>query len=427
MNTLRARPLHWPLLLALFAPLALHLDSLSAEDTLAFPPELAPVAPNAAVVYWQAFSSMPTLNPDERKALDIVTTEPHRPPTEESKKLIEQHWRSLADLRRAGSIRVCDWNLDYSQGAELILPHLQKARDLCRVMLARASQRVAEGRIDDASDDIISVFQAARHCGSSPVLISLLVDVALETFATRVVARHLPRFSPAQAERFAARLEELPPASTFAACLRCEGVYFSDWIARKIHAQAKGGEAGLETLQLIGAFDPAAAILGGKDDEATATRNRLSKVGIDEVDRWLDRLRKDYAEIARISTSPLSERMKHFATFEANLADEKKRATEARFATPEQRDRLISMLMLPAVAKVGDKDARFQSRRELLRLALHARATGTNTWESGTSVGAGKVTHRSRGESGYELSILPAGTDTPEVLVVGEGDEPAKP
>jgi hypothetical protein len=118
--------------------------------------------------------------------------------------------------------------------------------------------------------------------------------------------------------------------------------------------------------------------------------------------------------------------MKHFATFEANLADEKKRATEARFATPEQRDRLISMLMLPAVAKVGDKDARFQSRRELLRLALHARATGTNTWESGTSVGAGKVSHKSRGESGYELSILPEGTDTPEVLVVGEGDEPAQ-
>ncbi len=379
------------------------------------------------MVYWHAFSWMPNLSPEERKVLDAVIAEPHQPPTEEGKMLIEKHGRSLAELRRAGSIRVCDWNLDYSQGAELTLPHLQKARDLCRVMLARASHRVAEGKIDDASDDIIAVFQTARHCGTSPVLISLLVDVALETFATRVVARHLPRFSPAQAERFAARLEELPHASTFAACLRCEGVYFSDWIARKIHAQAKGGEAGLETLQLIGALDPAAAILTGKDDEAKATRNRLSKVGIDEVDRWLARMRQDYAEIARISALPLSERMKRFATFEAKLAEEKKHATEARFATPEQRDRLISMLMLPAVAKVGEKDARFQSRRELLRLVLRARATGTNPWESEAPSGVGKVSHRPRGESGYELSILPEGTDTPEVLVVGEVDEPAKP
>ncbi len=42
MNTLRALPRHWPLLFALVAPLNLRVDSLAAEDSLAFPAELAP-------------------------------------------------------------------------------------------------------------------------------------------------------------------------------------------------------------------------------------------------------------------------------------------------------------------------------------------------------------------------------------------------
>jgi hypothetical protein len=399
--------------------------NLSAGDK-GLPPELAPIAPNAAVVYWQSFFSLPTLNPEEQTVYQALIAEPHRLPTDDGKKLLERYGRSLADLRRAGNIRVCDWNLDYSQGAELLLPHLQKCRDLCRVALARASLSASEGRIDEATNDIVAVYQAARHCGSSPVLISLLVDVALETSATKVVARHLPKFSSAQAVRFAARLEELPQPCTFAACLRCEGVYFSDWLARKIHAQAARGAAGLELMRSAGLLESGDSLFGEKDEDLATSRTALAKVGIEEVDRWLKRLRDDYAEIARISTLPTLERFQTLAEFEAALADDKKRATDSRFATPEQRDRLISMLMLPAVAKVAEKDARHRALIELLRTALSARASDKPI-ETGVQIpGVGPIARRDCGDTGYELSVVLPGAAGTVSLVVGEGCEEKK-
>ena len=85
------------------------------------------------------------------------------------------------------------------------------------------------------------------------------------------------------------------------------------------------------------------------------------------------------------------------------------------------------MLLLPAIAKVGEKEARFLSREALLRTALRAHVTGTNAWETTVVDGAGKISHRSLGDAGYELSVLPEGSDTPETLVVGNGGEVNKP
>lgn len=412
--TISTRSAAW----AVWACLALVVPSPLAADDKGPPPELVPIAPNAAVVYWHAFSHIPNLNEADRKLLDTVTTEPHAAPTEEGKKLLDRYTLALAEFQRAGAIRVCDWNLDYSLGAELTLPHLQKSRDLCRVALARASYRVSQGRTDDAVGDIVAVFQAARHAGSSPVLIALLVDVAMESMATRVVARHLPRLSPAQAERLAEQLDSLPSACTIAVCLRCEGVYFSEWIARKIREESANSSPGEAALKLAGGLSE---LKPGSEAEAAAVRKRLSKLGNAVVDGWLERLREDYAAIARISALAPAERMERLNAFEVSLANHKQAAVASGFATPEQQERLISMLMLPAAAKVAEKDAKHRALIDLLRAAISARAADRRLPAEGQIPGVGPVTRRDCADMGYELAVTLPGAAGTVSLIVGEG------
>jgi hypothetical protein len=93
----------------------------------------------------------------------------------------------LHELHRARAVVPCDWQLDMAAGAGLILPHVDKAVELSRVALLRARQRFASGETDAALSDVLAVFKLARDCGSSPLVISMYVDSAIEESATDVL------------------------------------------------------------------------------------------------------------------------------------------------------------------------------------------------------------------------------------------------
>ncbi len=65
----------------------------------------------------------------------------------------------------------------------LLLPEIQKMREIARTQSLRTRLAIAEGRLDDAIDVIGQQFAMARHLGQDEFLVSNLVGIAIATIA----------------------------------------------------------------------------------------------------------------------------------------------------------------------------------------------------------------------------------------------------
>src|SRR5579862_6122949 len=76
----------------------------------------------------------------------------------------------------------CDWGLDHAIDAEgigVLLPEIQKMRELGRLLSARCTLHCVEGKLNEAFRDVQSGFAMAHHVGKGPTMIQMLVGVAL--------------------------------------------------------------------------------------------------------------------------------------------------------------------------------------------------------------------------------------------------------
>lgn len=133
-------------------------------------------ATNAAIVYWQAFALLPEpLAEPEKAKSEAAIANPAAPVTVDLAPIVAEFNDLLGGLRRAARVAACDWNLDYDAGAECLLVHLDRARVISKAALLRARPEFAAGKIDEGVADVIAVLKLARDCGSSPLMVSLLV------------------------------------------------------------------------------------------------------------------------------------------------------------------------------------------------------------------------------------------------------------
>ena len=281
------------------------LRSLSAADP---PAGAAAASPNAAVIYWQAFAAMPTLEGEQKTKYEAAIKSTTEPVTDDLRPIVARFDTALRELHRARGVAACDWNLDYDAGPELLLPHLQKARDLSRTALLRARLRLAAGAADEAVADVVAVLKMARDCGGSPVLISLLVDIAMENMATEVLAANLPKLTPQQLDGLAAAWKTLPTTPSVADCMRLEGRLFGDWIERLLNTEAakvndpKAGGPILEAMFKRLLADGGST--DANDAEAAQRRKLLESATVADVRESLRLLRADYAELTKIAALP---------------------------------------------------------------------------------------------------------------------------
>ena len=371
-------------------------------------------SPHAAVIYWQAFAAMPTLEGDHKTKYEAAIKTATEPVSDDLRPIVARFDNALREMHRARGVAVCDWNLHYDDGPQLLLPHLQKARELSRAALLRARLRFAEQATDAAVADVVAVLKMARDCGSSPLLISLLVDMTIENMATEVLAANLTRLSPQQLDGLAAALKSLPAPSSAVECLRLEGQIFGDWMERFLIAEAArlddpqaGGKVLAALLkQMNGGSSPDA-------DEAGADQRRslLEALTIADVQESLRRLRTDYAEVANIAALPPAERRGRWTEFEAQLAETRKSAK------PEDVLRTLSHVALPAISKVTEREDQFHVRQQLLLLAIQTLRHGPDAIQDATVPGHGPVEYRQT-DAGFELRCQPKSADEPVVLRV---------
>ena len=116
---------------------------------------------NAAPIYWQAFAALPP-QPENAGPGDLA-------------KWLEESEDALNLLHKAAAMDHCDWELDYSKGFELALPHLGKMNSLCKAAIARAQAFPAQ-----AQADLQAAMRAAGHIGVDPLIMPQLVRLKLQ-------------------------------------------------------------------------------------------------------------------------------------------------------------------------------------------------------------------------------------------------------
>ncbi|MHC4111618.1 MAG: hypothetical protein ACYSUY_11115 [Planctomycetota bacterium] len=157
MKTIRSRKITK----AIFAVLVL---LISAPSLSAYPPD------NAAVLYYRAF--MLYEKEHEIKLWDYFKG--NIKSNEKIEEFLKKNRRIIDIVLDATRIDHCDWGLDYSQGTEVLLPPLHKAREIFVLLAVDARMQADRGDYRQALDHCMSIYRMARHLNERPILCHLV-------------------------------------------------------------------------------------------------------------------------------------------------------------------------------------------------------------------------------------------------------------
>lgn len=283
-------------------PLVVALGALliAPMEAPAEPAAEAALAKNAALTYWRAFALLPKLDDDQQEALRKSLDRPG-PVDKRLLLAIKSSEPSLKELHRAAKMPSCVWGTAFEDGVNAMMPHLSKARELARLACLRAQLRFEQGQAEGAIDDVTAVMALARHAGADGVLISVLLDYAIERQAIRLIAAYLPRLDSDARNRLSQKLDLLPPRKTVHQAILVEKEVFLGWFIREL-----GTEEGKEKLvrQMEESHDP------GIEAIRRLPRAQLLKSAIE--------MRGFYDKLAEIALLPFQKVKKAEADLMAN-------------------------------------------------------------------------------------------------------------
>ncbi len=109
-------------------------------------------------------------------------------PLDKANKTLELVHDVLAETERGTRQEFCDWGLSRRpEGIQLLLPEIQNARSLSRLLTLQTRVAIREGKLDEAWRWIGVALVLGRHVGEGDILIQGLVGVAIDTAALRCV------------------------------------------------------------------------------------------------------------------------------------------------------------------------------------------------------------------------------------------------
>lgn len=93
--------------------------------------------------------------------------------------------------RRAGSI--ARFPIDLENGVAMLLPHVQNLRSVNRLLQLDLEVKLAQGDLDGAVEDLLSLIATSESLTNEPILVSQLVRIACLGLATSALERTLER------------------------------------------------------------------------------------------------------------------------------------------------------------------------------------------------------------------------------------------
>lgn len=213
---------------------------LRAED-VKYPPI------NPALLYWQVAAQLPQLTEDQAKELGAMAM--GKTPFDAARAAqLPLDASSLRFVRQAAdSTAPCDWGLPLEEGPAMPLPHVAKLQQISSLVIVKAESAFAQGKVQEGLDWLVVAHRMARHAGAGDMLISYLVQNAIETNAIRAAGRHCLGWDTETRHAYAATLQGLAPLHTAQDALRSERI-FVDWVERHFNA---GGKSAAEIRSII--------------------------------------------------------------------------------------------------------------------------------------------------------------------------------
>ena len=153
----------------------------------------------------------------------------------------------------ARSTTPCDWGLDLSQGPERAAAAPGARESGGAGHPAAGPLEFEHGRQAEACEELLATFVLARNLPSDGLLISTLVEMAMEAILCNSMAQNFGLFSADSLERLAKGLEAAPARRTVAQCMGTEKALFHDWAInriREVQKQHAGDDA--KALEEIG-------------------------------------------------------------------------------------------------------------------------------------------------------------------------------
>lgn len=142
-------------------------------------------AENASPVYDQAFALMDSDKIRDAIPSDLFKYENNLKPIDpetftQLTELISDHETALAFLKKSSAYPYLRRNLDFTEGHELLVPHVGKLRTGVRLLAIEAVVAGQEGDSSTADEALAAIFRITTHLADEPTLISFLTMIACE-------------------------------------------------------------------------------------------------------------------------------------------------------------------------------------------------------------------------------------------------------
>ncbi len=155
-------------------------------------PPVVSDADNAATLYTTAFAALEA-DPARKLEDGPLSSKTIDPSSEAAAELLARQANTIDVLRRAADREGCRFARDWTRPSlDMILPHLGSIRVAARLMALSARRLAAAGEMEAALGDVTAIHRMARHVGSEPILVSVLVGAAIDQIAEETLCTILP-------------------------------------------------------------------------------------------------------------------------------------------------------------------------------------------------------------------------------------------
>lgn len=149
-----------------------------------------PEAENAALLFAEAGQMLPTQVDREEQKLQTQFEQMGRsellPPeiTNYLARRLSENKDALELLHRAAGLTNSRYPVDLSRGFETLLPYLAKVKGAVRLLREEAVQEAVAGHAQRATESVLAGYGAARSLANEPLLISYLVEIAMNAITS---------------------------------------------------------------------------------------------------------------------------------------------------------------------------------------------------------------------------------------------------
>ncbi len=245
-------------------------------------------AKNAATWYRRAIEAYESLPWDVKESLwNYDWSNPNAPISDEFRLALARVQPVLRLAHRGARQGYSDFDLDYAQGVELLLPHLSSMRGITWAMHNDALLRLRDGDTAGAAAAVASIYRMGGHLSSDRIIISSLVGQALFS-AGEMVVRVGMDGAAFTAEDSATMMKALRDFSATDPFEYVEAIAMDQEIMIEWMRMKYSGEGGRERLaEDFGRFDDGAS---EQNEQLAAMTEEEFSESLDQVDQFMNRV-----------------------------------------------------------------------------------------------------------------------------------------